>query len=160
MRRSGEDRGRGDGVSPTRPSPPSSSPRVRLEVAFLDADEAAPAPAPPALDERTRLTVLVVAAEADFRRYVRECLRERADLRLLEAATIAASIALAGYYSPELLVVDEPQRDVLIPLSQLRAIVIVDDVPREAPASGSRVRLLTRPFTAEGLMAEVGQLLA
>ena len=44
-------------------------------------------------------------------------------------------------------------------LSQLRAIVIVDDVPRGAPASGARVRLLARPFTAEGLVAEVGQLL-
>ena len=52
------------------------SPRVRLEVAFLDADQAAPAPAPsPAADERACLTVLVVAAEVDVRRYVRECLR-------------------------------------------------------------------------------------
>ena len=73
-----------------------------MEVAFLDADQAAPAPAPPAaLDERTCLTVLVVAAEADLRRYVRECLRERTDLRLLEAATVtrrgrSRSVLLAG----------------------------------------------------------------
>jgi hypothetical protein len=38
-------------------------------------------------------------------------------------------------------------------------IVIVDDVPHGAPASGTRVRLLARPFTAEGLLAEVDQLL-
>jgi hypothetical protein len=136
------------------------SPRVRLEVAFLDADQAAPAPAPQsAPDEREWITVLVVAAEADLRRYVRECLRERTDLRLLEAATVTAAVALAARYSPELLVVDEPERAVLVRLSQLRAIVIVDDVPRGAPASGTRVRLLARPFTAEGLVAEVGQLL-
>jgi hypothetical protein len=136
------------------------SSRVRLEVAFLDADGAAPAPAPPAaLDERVSLTVLVVAAEADLRRYVRECLRERTDLRLLEAATVAAAAALAVLYSPELLVVDEPEREVVATLSQLRAIIIVDDVPHDAPASEARVRLLARPFTGEGLLAEVGQLL-
>jgi hypothetical protein len=131
-----------------------------LEVEFLDADQAAPAPAPPAFDERMRLTVLVVAAEADLRRYVRECLRERTDVRLLEAATVSAAVALAAHYSPELLVVDEPASDVLVRLSQLRAILIVDDVPHGAPASGTQVRLLARPFTADGLMAEVGQLLA
>ena len=137
---------------------PSS--RVLAEVAFLDADRAATAPAAAAaLDEHMRLTVLVVAAEADLRRYIRECLRERADLRLLEAATVSAAVALAAHYSPELLVVDEPASDVLVRLSHLRAIVIVDDVPHGAPASG-QVRLLARPFTAERLMAEVGQLLA
>jgi hypothetical protein len=137
-----------------------NSPRVRLEVAFLDADQAAPAPPPSAaLDEQTRLTVLVVAAEVDLRRYVRECVRERTDLRVLEAATVTAAISLAAYYPPELLVVDEPESNVLATLSEVRAIVIVDDVPHGAPASGTRVRFLARPFTAEGLVAEIGQLL-
>jgi hypothetical protein len=131
-----------------------------LEVAFLDADQTAPAEAPPAaLGEQTCLTVLVVAAEADFRRYVRECLRERTDLRLLEAATVTAAINLAAEHSPELLVVDEPERAVTASLSQLRAIVIVDDVPHGAPGGGTRLRLLAGPFTAEGLVAEVGRLL-
>jgi DNA-binding response OmpR family regulator len=136
------------------------SPRVRLEVAFLDADQAAPAPVPPAaLDEQTCLTVLVVAAEADVRRYVRECLRERTDLRVLEAATATAAVTLAGVYSPELLVVDGPQRDVVVTLSQLRAIVIVDDVPHVTAGVETRLRLLARPFTAEGLVAALGQLI-
>ena len=149
--------GREEGVLPT--PPPRGSPRVQLEVAFLDADQDAPAPSPPAaLDERACLTVLVVAAEADLRRYVRECLRERTDLRLLEAATVTAAVALAAYYSPEILVVDEPERDVVVMLSQLRAIVIVDDVPRGAPASGTRIRLLARPFTAHELVDEVDRL--
>ena len=140
--------------------PHDPSPRVRLEVAFLDADQPAPADATPAVpDERTRLTVLVVAAEADLRRYVRECLRERPDLRVLEAATVAAAVTLAASCSPALLILDEPESDVLVSLSQVRAIVIVDDVPRDAPGSGTRRRLLARPFTAEGLAAEVGRLL-
>src|SRR5262245_66478829 len=103
------------------------SPRVRLEVAFLDADQAAPLPAPSSsADERACLTVLVVAAEVDLRRYVRECLRERTDLRLLEAATVSTAVTLAVDHSPEFLVVDEPERDILTTLSQLRAIIIVD----------------------------------
>ena len=131
-----------------------------MEVALLDADQAAPEPAPlPALDERTCLTVLVVAAEADLRRYVRECLRERTELRVLEASTVTAAIALAAYDLPALLVVDAPVRAVVDTLSQLRAIVIVDEVPHGAPGLGPRVGLLARPFTAEGLVAEVSRLL-
>jgi DNA-binding NarL/FixJ family response regulator len=136
------------------------SPRVRLEVAFLDADQAAPAPAQSSsADEGACLTVLVVAAEADLRRYVRECLRERPDLRLLEAATVTQAVALAADCAPDVLIVDGPERDVLATLSQLRAIIIVDDVPRDAPALQTHVRLLPRPFTAEQLVAGVNQLL-
>ena len=150
------ERGREDGRSPTR----SPSSRVRLEVEFLDADFAAAAPAPlAAMDERMHRTVLVVAAEADFRGYVRECLRERRDLRVLEAATVASAIGVAAKYSPKFLVVDEPQSDVVATLTNISAIVIVDDAPRDVPASGVRVRLLGRPFTADGLLAEVGLLL-
>ena len=134
------------------------SPRVRLEVAFLDADQAAPAPTP-AADERACLTVLVVAAEVDLRRYVRECLRERSDLRLIEAATVTAAVTLAADHSPDLVVVDEPERDALPRLPQTPAIVIVDDVPRGAAASEPHVRLLARPFTAEQLVTGVSQLL-
>lgn len=157
MSPSREDGRGGEGVvSPAAPSLPSS--RVQLEVAFLDADHAEPAVSSPAtLDERTCLTVLVVAAEADFRRYVRECLRERRDLRVVEAATVTAAIALAADSSLDLLVVDALEGDVVAALTPLRAIVIVDDVPHGIPA-GSRVHLLARPFTAEGLVAKVRQL--
>lgn len=137
---------------------PSS--RVRLEVALLDTNQAGPLPAPSAApDERPCLTALVVAAESDVRRYVRECLRERADLRLVEAATVAAAVALAAHSPPEFLVVDEPERDVVRALSSLPAIVIVDDVPHDSLASGTRLRLLARPFTAERLKTEVDRLL-
>jgi hypothetical protein len=134
------------------------SPRVRLEVAFLEDDQAMPAPGA-ALDERGCLTVLVVAAEADLRRYVRECLRERTDLRVLDAATVTAAVALAAYSSPTLLIVGEPQGAIVDRLADVHAIVIVDDVPRNTSASGAQHRLLARPFTAERLLAEVGQLL-
>lgn len=149
---------REDGVSPTPPPLPSA--RVRLEVALLDADHAAPAPAlSPVRDGRPCLTVIIVSAEADLRRYVRECLRERLDLRLLEAATVTAAVALSAGHSPAFLVVDEPEHDVLAALSEFRAIVIVDELPHGEPGAGTHLRLLARPFTAEGLVAEVDHLL-
>lgn len=139
----------------------SSSQRVRLEIECLDADQAAPSPAPAAeIDDGGRLTVLVVAAEADFRRYVRECLRERTDLRLLEAATVGAAVALAAYDAPAVLVVDEPEGDVVTALPGARAIIVVDDVPPSPPMPHARLRFITRPFSAQGLIAEVVSLLA
>lgn len=137
-------------------NPGPHSARVRLEVAFLDADDASPAPAPLSThDERPRLTALVVAAEPDVRRYVRECLRERTDVQLLEAGTATAAAALAGTCAPDLLIVADAEFGVLATELPMRAIVLVDDVPHGSPAAGANVRLLARPFTAEGLLAEV-----
>lgn len=136
---------------------PHPSARVRLEAALLDAGQAAPAPSA-APDGGACTTVLVVAAEADLRRYVGECLRERPALRLVEAATVPAAVALAGQLPSACLVVDEPERDVLAALASHRAVLLVDDVPRDAPASATRVRLLARPFAARELLAEVDRL--
>jgi DNA-binding NarL/FixJ family response regulator len=138
-------------------SGPSS--RVRLEVEFLGGDRAAPAPVAPAAATDERRTVLVVAAEADLRRYVIECLRERLDLRVVEAASAAAAVALAASQSPLLLVVDQSEREVIGSLSNVLAIVIVDDVPQGGSAVHARVRLLAQPFTAERVLAEIELLL-
>ena len=56
------------------------------------------------------------------------------------------------------LIVDEREGAILAVLSRLRAILLVDDVPRCAPPD-ARLRLLARPFSAERLLAEVGPLL-
>jgi hypothetical protein len=131
-----------------------------LEVALLDDEQVAPAPSPAAaVDEHARLTVLVVAQESDVRRHVRECLRERKDVHVLEASTVTAAVALAERHSLALFIVDEPERDLLRALPNVRAIVLVDEVPLGEPESGTSVRLLGRPFTTEGLMAEVDRLL-
>ena len=84
--------GRVDGRPPT--PPPSAG--VQLEVAILAADHDAPGPEPAATDERPHRTVLVVAAEPDLHRYIRECLRERTDVLVLEAETVAAAVMLAS----------------------------------------------------------------
>ena len=142
-------------------STPAPSSRVRLEVAVLDDDQSpvSSTAAHRAHGEATRLTVLVVAGEADFRRYVRECLEDRLDLRLIDAATSVAAVALAAHDSPDLLIVDEPERDVIATLSQIRAIVVVDDLPTGAARWSGRVRLLSRPLSADLVVAEVGRLL-
>jgi hypothetical protein len=129
---------------------------VRLEVAILAAGQTAPAAAPRAAsDEPVRLTVLVVAAETDERWYVRECLRDCTDVRVLEAATVAVALTLAVQSDLDLLIIDAPQGDVLMALSRVRAVVIVDDLPRRPQLDGARVRFLARPFTAHQVVAEV-----
>ena len=128
---------------------------MQLEVALL-ADQAGPGEgSTTARDEHTRLTVLVVAAEPDFRHYVRECLRERADLRLLDAATITVAADVATSNAPGLLVVDDPEREVLVEMPRVRAIIVVDEVAHGQASAGTHVRLLPRPFTAKELLAEV-----
>jgi hypothetical protein len=134
------------------------SPRVRLEVEFLEDNRAELAPVAPAATDG-RSTVLIVAAEADLRRYAIECLRERSDLRVVEAASAAAAVALAASHSPALLVVDQPEREILATLSHVLAIVIVDDLPPGELAEEHRLRFLPQPFTAERLLAEINVLL-
>ena len=129
---------------------------VRLEVAILAADQTTSADvAAVASDEPVRLTVLVLAAEADVRRYVRECLRDCTDVRVLDTASVAVALTLEAQASPQLLIVDAPQSDLLVALPRVRALLIVDDEPRREQLAGARVRFLARPFTADQLVAEV-----
>ena len=150
----------GSGESTRQEPPPPPSPGVRLEVAILS-DQATTAPmASVTTSEPTGVTILVVAPEADVRRYVRECLRDRHDVRILEAETVTAALTIAAQESPALLVVDAAESEVRATLLRFRAILIVDEVPRQARSFGPRIRFLTRPFTGVGLAAEVGRLLA
>jgi hypothetical protein len=127
---------------------PLPSARVRLEVELLASDQQA---ALPALDDqRQRHTVLVVAADADVRRYVRECLRDRDDLRVLEAGTIELAERLATLHSPRLLIVDAPEAAVLSVILNVPAVLIADDVPRDVMPNG-RIVTLMRPFGGEDL---------
>jgi len=135
---------------------PRPSARVRLEVAFLDDSDTRPRE-DTTDDERTRLTALIVAAEADVRRYVGECLRGRAGVRICEASNTEAATALMRSTRPDFAIVEQSSGPG--DLSHLPTIVLVDDVPYGAATVTPRIRLLNRPFSAEELMREVDQLL-
>jgi len=135
------------GWSSRNPSEVTSDPsaRVRLEVEILSTDQSGPAPSPPAADTNTRLTVLVVSADEELRRYIGECLRTRAALLVLEAPSLDAA-RLYGTATPiDLLVSDLP-----------------DDAT--APALGTtrrvRVDVLGPPLSARSLLEAVDQALA
>ena len=135
------------------------SERVRLEVAILAADEATLENAPPPRDKEA-FVILVVAADSDVRRYVQECLRERADVRVLTATTVADALTLAARDAPRVLVVDAPQCEILMALVHDRTIILVDELSYSDRSSESNVRLLVRPFTRAALIHEVDELLA
>ena len=136
---------------------PNPSAGVRLEVALLDDQAASASPARSAGEagEGSRLTVLVVAADADVRLHVRECLRDCADMRVLEAPSVTVALTLEAQAAPRLMIVDVAQSDVLIALPHARAVVLVDDDPREERPADARVRFVARPFTADQLLTEV-----
>ena len=138
---------------------PSPSARVRLEVELLASDQSAALTAPVPGDESQRRTVLMVAEDADVRRYVRECLRDRADLRLLEASAVSTAEQLAALHRPQLLIVDARDAAVLSTIADVRALLIADDVPLDAMPDSRVVRLM-RPFGRQDLEALIDVLLA
>ena len=138
---------------------PSPSERVRLEVELLASDRPAELTAPVSGDDSQRHTVLLVAEDADVRRYVRECLRDRADLRVLEASTVAMAERLVAAHRPRLLIVDARDAAVLRAIVDVRAVLIADDAPLDATPSG-RIVTLVRPFGGRDLEAFIDALLS
>lgn len=136
---------------------PAPSARVQLEVDLLASEQPLSLPAPVPGDHHTRNVVLVVAGDSDVRRYVCECVRDRADLLVLEASTIAMATRLASVHSVKLLIVDAPDVRVLDRLVDVRAVLLGNDVPQPA-VSGERITSLARPFAAQDLQALVDRL--
>ena len=76
------------------------SENVRLEVELLAADQLVPVaapipvPVPVPVGRGGRQTVIVISTDVDLRRFIRECLRDRTDVRVLDAPTIEAAVAM------------------------------------------------------------------
>lgn len=132
---------------------------MRLEVELLASDAPAAVPAPAVGDRPQRHTVLIVVGDADVRRYVRECLHDRAELRLLEAPAAAMAEQLVTLHRPDLLIVDARDAAVLSAIAEVRAVLIADDVPQDAQPNSRIVRLI-RPFGGQELEALIEFLLA
>jgi DNA-binding NtrC family response regulator len=141
------------------PDDRAPSPRVRLEIDLLASDRHAPLSAPAVGDRREQRTVLVVARDADVRRHVLECLRERTDLRVVEADTIATATRLAAREPPALLILDTADIALLEAIAEVRAVVMVDDVGPEAMRD-ARIATLARPFSGRDLESLVDRLLS
>ena len=119
----------------------------------------APQPEPALDDQHRRYTVLVVVRDTHVRHYVLECLRDRTDLRVLEAPEIAVAVRMAAVQPPRLLIVDSQDAAIVDALVDVRVVLIVDELPRDATPN-SRVTTLARPFGAQDLEAIVDGLLS
>ena len=136
-----------------------SSERVRLEVAILAADDVPPKNAPPPQGDSNVITILAIAADADIRWYVQDCLRGRENVRVLAAATVADALTLAARETPRLLIVDSSETQILMAL-HVRAVILVDERRPDDRPGDSNVRFVARPFTSVRLWAEVDALLS
>jgi hypothetical protein len=102
--------------------------------------------------------VLVVAADADVRQYVRECLRERDDLGVLEASAVGMAERMVAEHAPEILIVDGRDAAVLRAIPEVRAILIADEIPVDL--ASARIATLVQPFGGRNLQALVDLLLS
>jgi len=105
------DRGRGD-------QPPAPSSLVALEVALLRSDEHAASDAPVAL---------VVASDDDERAYVADALRQRADLFVVAATTVAEALEAAVRRAPRVVVATHEMGVVVRHLPAVAAVLLSDD---------------------------------
>jgi hypothetical protein len=90
---------------------------------------------------------------------VRECLRDRDDLRVIEATSIAMATQGAVLQRPDLLIVDAPDAGALVGLIDVRAVVMADDLA-QATAPNALLTTLARPFSGQDLQALVDRLLS
>ena len=142
---------------------PSPSARVRLEAEVLTtqltADHELPVSRAADADVSVLRTVLVVASDADLRRYVRECLRDVQRVRVIEAASVTEALDLAVHDSPHVLIADWSAASVVSALSEVRAVLIADDLAEISDARQAPVSLLPEPFSAERLAGEVARMI-
>ena len=147
-----------EGDIPSKPNewePPALSPTVRLEVEFLHGEPEASREIDASSSGKRCAKVLVSSPDSHVREHVRECLRRCDDIQLIESATLDQSIEDATDDSVRLVIVDLAFVDLLVAHAMMPAIVVVDDVPRSYAPRNGRIRLLTRPFSADELVSEV-----
>ncbi len=153
-----------------------TSDRLRLEVSILASESAADQPEwqrAAALDQTT-VNVLVVSNDRNLRSYIWQCLRDRADVCVLETADSATALAALRGAPPDLVILDAADGDPSAsPLGRaleldrafvdLPLIVLTDEPPLddERTTRGGRTPevVLAKPFNATRLRRTVSQLL-
>lgn len=170
----------GSGQSGRDPAAAPTSDRLQLEIELLAATpEQTVAPEPIAGPGGRQYTVLAAVVEADLRGYIRECLRERADLRVAETDPGEPVLAAIQRLRPALVIAEvsgipgveaasaggapgygAPNDDGLSPLPLL---LIGDEAPEPLatghPRPRTRMVFLAQPFNARRLLDAVERLL-
>ena len=118
-----------DGRRSDPPPPPSSL--VALEVALLTSAERGTPTDPP--------IALVVASDDDERTYVADALRQRADLVVVVAATVAAALETAAHRTPRVIVATHDARAVVRHLPAVAAVLLSDDTSAPEAVDASRL---------------------
>jgi len=154
----------------------SSSDPAWLEASILASasdDAKAMSPGRGAVGDVEQGMVLVMAAEADMRTYVRRCLAQVASIQVMEAPDAQGMRGIARAMQPNLIVVDvdgEPAGSAVDrmlgrqpELADVPMIVITDEAPGNdygTIGSGTAsAAILVKPFNARRLCAEVHRLL-
>ncbi len=134
--------------------PPAPSSLVALEVALLaSAEHGTPAGAPVAL---------VVASDDDERAYVGDALRQRADLVVVAASTVAAALEAAAHRTPRVIVATHDARVVVRHLPAVPAVLLSDDTSAPEAVDANRLApivVLRGAFRGARLLEVVATLL-
>lgn len=142
----------------SRPALPPPSARVRLEIDILGSEPGNPRPSGAPIHDDTCRVVLVVSADGDVRRYIRESLRDRMEILVLEAATVPDARQVAEHTAPNLVITDISVARGLAGSRAVPAILITDDSIDGVPPAPECV-VVPRPFTAERLATLAARLL-
>jgi len=151
----------GDGAarrSASAGAPPPSA-RVSLAVAILAGEAAGASGAERPVGPGDRC-ILVVSFNADLRRYLRECLRDRADTAVLEAPTGADALVTLRSGAVHLVIADEAEAGALlaVPIPIPTIIVATGGAGQPAPTSGAAA-FITLPFSATTILAAIDRVL-
>lgn len=138
---------------------PDYAAAVRMQVARLAALHAASVAAAPPTAPEVIKTVMVVAACAQVRKVVRDCLAESGWVRVTEAASVEEATSLLAEGAPDLMLVDHPERAVLSMPGAEHVLLISSEVPRSHEMPRQLVGLLARPLKGERVSSKVLSLL-
>src|SRR5262245_30926521 len=155
------DAGPRDGSRPDHdagpPRPPASD-RLQLEIALLAAAANEPSDDRIAASEPSR-TVLLAVSDADLREYIRQCLRQRTDLRVVEPQPGDDPLNVGRRQSVALVIADASP-DGAAPLNRPPLLLIGDEPPEALPVhEGAGMAFLRQPFNARRLLDVVASLL-
>jgi hypothetical protein len=139
------------------PRPPASD-RLQLEIALLAA--AAPEPFDDGIGAgEPGRTVLLAVGDADLREYIKQCLRQRADLRVVEAQPGDDRLNV-GQRQPVALVIADGSPDGAAALNGPPLLLVGDELSEALPVrEGAGMAFLIQPFNARRLLDVVARLL-